>query len=88
MHRAGSHRFSRRRQAAYEKSVVRRKLQSCMVAWAPCDRGGEPCVRAALFLVPGMLGVVPIVYPESPRSWLEVLRLGVRVRARVGVSYG
>ena len=45
-------------------------------------------MRGVLFHVPGMLGVVPIVYPESHRSWLEVLRLGVRVRARVGVSYG
>ena len=38
-----------------------------------------------MFLAPGMLGVVPTVYPESPRSWLEVIRLGIRVRVRVKV---
>ena len=43
-------------------------------------------MRAALFLVPGMLGVVSTVYPESPRSWLDIFRLGVRVRVRVGVK--
>ena len=42
-------------------------------------------MRAALFLVPGMLGVVSTVYPESPRSWLDIFRLGVRVRVRVRV---
>ena len=45
-------------------------------------------MRAALFLVPGKLGVVPTLYPESPRSWLEALRLSARVRVRVRVRVG
>ena len=42
-------------------------------------------MRVALFLAPDMFRVVPTVYPESPRSWLEVIRLRIRVRVRVRV---